>query len=51
MKKNIGGDEHLDFSNETLEQRRIIRTHSLVKSHAVMAALERDCVNSVTIWT
>ena len=48
---SIGGDEHLDFLDETLEQRRIIRMHSEVKSHTVMATLERDHVNAVTIWT
>ena len=51
MAKTIGGDKHLDFSDETLERRRIIRMHSQVKSHTVMATLEGDCVNSVTIWT
>ena len=52
MKRTIGGNEHLDFSDETLERRRIIRMHSQVKSHAVMAAaLERDHVNAGTIWT
>ena len=40
MKKTIGGDEHLDFSDEILERSRIIRMHSKVKSHAVIAALE-----------
>ena len=28
MKKTIEGDKHLDFSDETLEQRRIIRMRS-----------------------
>ena len=28
MKKTLESDEHLDFSDETLEQRRIIRMHS-----------------------
>ena len=51
MAKTIGDDKHLDFSDETLERRRIIRMHSQVKSHTVMATLEGDCVNSVIIWT
>ena len=28
MKKTFEGDEHLDFLDETLEQRQIIRMHS-----------------------
>ena len=51
MKKTIGGDEHLDFLDKTLERRGIIRIHSYIKPHAVLAALERDRANSVTIWT
>ena len=51
MKKTIGGDEHFDFLDETLERRRIVTIHSYVKPHAVLAALESDLANSDTIWT